>query len=199
MLMGGHLFLIEYVFDGIHKRLPARGDDVGRHADRRPRNRAVGALNENADFRGGSLFGGQDTNLVVGQVDFRELGVKDVQRFPQRHIEGVDGAVAYSGRGFHFAVDLDAEHGRRALVPVGRWEFAARAVHTKPEMRLVPPENVEHHQFKTRVGRLKLVPLVLELLQPADDARRFRRIFVKAGRERRELREHGGSARDFAH
>ena len=60
-------------------------------------------------------------------------------------------------------------------------------------------ENVEHHQLKTRVGRLELIPLVLELFQPADDARRFGRIFVKARRERRGLREHGGSARDFAH
>src|SRR5437868_15331960 len=84
----------EAVGDGLLQRLPGRGDDVVLDTDRAPLTLAVGGLDENAGPCAGAVRPLQDTDLVVDQLQPRELGVEASERDTERVVQGVDGAIA---------------------------------------------------------------------------------------------------------
>ena len=86
------------VGDAVDQRLPGRLDDVAGHADRLPRRRAVGGLDEHAGHGVGAVGGVEDAHPEVDQLELVELGVGRRQGAAQRVVERVDRAVALAGR-----------------------------------------------------------------------------------------------------
>ena len=83
------------VGDGFLEGLPGRGDDVLVHAHRVPGPAgSVVRLDQDAGHRAGAVAPLQDADLVVGQLQARQLGVHLLQADPQRLVQGVDWAVA---------------------------------------------------------------------------------------------------------
>src|SRR6185503_20717282 len=85
--------LVELEFHAVDQGLPARLDDVRRHADRPPVLVLVARFYEHADQACRPVGTAEDTDLVVVQPDLGHLGIELLHRLPERLVEGVDGAV----------------------------------------------------------------------------------------------------------
>ena len=93
-LMRGGFIDHQLELNRIGERLVAGIDHVGRDTNGSPFGMTIGRLNEYSDGGAGSLIGGEDTDLEVGESHAGKAWVERQQGFPQGIIHGIDWAIA---------------------------------------------------------------------------------------------------------
>ena len=156
---------------------------------------AVAGLDDHADAGGRPGPRVDDADLVVCQAHRRQVRVGGVQGLAQGAVEGVDRAVALSHGVLPCAVDAQFHrglgHGRPVVVLLD-----GHGVVVEVEERLGEAGQPPHKQGERRLGRLEVVPQVLQALDL------FQHLLLErlVGCERRagQFREDRAAARKFA-
>src|SRR3954452_7008016 len=78
--------------------LPGRRDDVLVHTYGVPLAHAVGRSDEDPRDGAGAVRSFEDADLVVDELERRQLRMQALERLPERAVECVDGPVALTGR-----------------------------------------------------------------------------------------------------
>ena len=154
----------------VDQRVPGRLDDVLVDADRAPRVRPVGRVEQHARRRAGRLPLVEDADLVVDEADVAQVRVALADRVAQRAVERVDRAVAL--RRAHVALAVDPDLDRR--LGLDRAVLALLGDHApglQAEQRLVVAGLAPDQQVERAVGGLELEAAVLERLDALDHAR----------------------------
>src|SRR5437867_4770509 len=167
------------VLDRVDQRLPRRLDDVVRDADGAPRLLAVPGGDQDARLRRRALRLVEDAHLVVEQAHRLEAGIELLEGLPQGVVERVDRPVA-GGRG----VLQDAFHANAHRRLGHRLTVAALlldddAIRFEVEVGLEPSERAFHQELERRLRALELEALVLQRLQPVEDATTVGRVLVE--------------------
>ena len=131
---------------------------------------AVGGLDQHPGDRVGAVALVEDADLVVDQLELRDLRVGLPDRLPQRVVERVDRTVALAGRDDPGAAgaQLDGRL-RHRLVARRASSVITRHDSTVEVRRTGALDLLEQQQLERRVGGLERVAAALQLLDPVGD------------------------------
>src|SRR4030042_2949967 len=162
------LLVQEAVLDGIDERLPAGLDNILRHAYCSPSLLPLSPFNEHPGNGGGCLLGVENEHFVVLEVDVIKLWISPADGQPQCGVEGVYGAVAFTGRDYAFAPHMHLYRG------LGDYAAVLPLLHDhpetlEPEETLLQPEGAPHEEFEGPVRRFEMVAPIFHLLDHIKD------------------------------
>src|SRR4051812_36906229 len=100
---------LERVLQRIHERLPRGLDDVLRDADRAPCLPAIGRIEQHARHRASAVVRVQNPDLVVDELDLRQVRVELGDRGAQGPVERVDRPVALGRTQEALSIDPDLD------------------------------------------------------------------------------------------
>src|SRR3990172_3945849 len=160
--------LPELVPDAVDQGLPGGFDDVVRDTDGPPLGFLVPGPYQDP-YRGTGPSRADDPDLVIEQLHLGEFRVELLERLPDGVVHRVNRTVAERRRMLDRSVDLDHD----GCLGNGRLRLRSLLVdHPEPlelEKRLVGPVRPAHQDLERGLGRLELVPLVLEILDLIED------------------------------